>query len=1829
MVMERLSSLKKRTKDNLLSLLKNDKNKIAAVIGAIIGASTQEDNGNELLTIPIGMAIGAITGAGLTFSSPVVIASSLPEEKSASYTLEKPKREESLRFKNLFSKADSLIEKINKGEEAIKSLSDRLSTTEDDKAKSKLSEKIAKNIARIDRYGERFNDIGIGISDSIRSTMTQMSESDLSKFHSMLSEHNIQIDEDPLEIISMEDSKGVMSAIREHSDSGFSKRIENMVAVNLESYKKFGNLSSGGYSPTFGTTVVKPISKANVQAKINKKTNTLVNHMSDDHFDELVSSILAQNNTPSEKVEGIKTAISKIRQHSLDNNQKMFISDNVVSTSVDGKQVSYPLVKYSDTSNARFIETNNGTRFVAKQFNPLGSLFVNEVPFNFQQTGRTTDTNPRIPTSIDITESYDPIEAVNFFGVNKSSSNAANSLTQYIAKEDIDRNYNDMKYSTRLGEVTGKQIELKHTVKPASISPTGEIVDKSIGEIIEVPKNGIQSEIKTIIDSLIRDNPERVLYGEDGTTRKTSIVRPDSYRQPLISPVPNAARGGQGVTNRGKNSEMRITKKLISGKNTIKAMPYLFGSYMSFGDGSILFDERTKMQMSENGKLEIAPNRNGEFDLSIFGSNKIEAGLAIANEKDRREYFNNINYEQHQKQSIYNITSQLAAKNDKQKASVGMRILDVMQSGKIGITQNETVGISPEGNQVRIPDYYTHANIVDAKINEKGNLSLVYEGFYNPTVGGDVKILSQSAKSAGLKIAGTESDIISGLDFLESENLIDYKFSEKGVLQYITFDKDKILSDSSIMLSLPSLKQVELEKQKSIDGKIIVPASVGTDHPMLKIAESIGESIRKNSDYDIIVPISESSIGDIYDIKNMNVEDVIRNKGGSEYNSLDKYFKNYGVNNFDEYKHESEEYSLGSRIENYDTDYKNGVRNSKLTPHEFAKRELATEMIYQMYTSENKAAPDIHEMIRDGQSLIHDAEGRYIPESVQDIVDKRLLVSDDKDTRIAASKKVRGIIRAIIDQRDENVIKNDYILRTMTTNPLAGAMRRNNNPDTIENFFSKSGKLLNPKSVVAIEEGLEIHGVGNQSRFSWIGLYQMLENKIDKDTLKTIADYDSEALHEIEMIRGDASVATKNQINTADLNKKQILQINNALNSDSEFRHDNIMSILPDTNINPDDGIIRFNLSDNAGELRSVGFSTFKTGRSGTLRLEDKEFLVDMDKAKLGIVSADIQLSAEHEGTELYKLAKENLDKSIVDYKKLVSQALKSDGSSNILKRANSMIAKNSEIRAAKPVGGYVADVIVPRLREQSGVRGSYSVYDMDAYNEIMEKFGFNPDEHFLEEVSDKEDFKVDFENDKSTYNRENVVYRVMRKYEDGTSMPVYDMVTREPAFGPQSTMIKEILVTNDKSILPEGKRSHIIGIPQTEEKTVEAIYQKQDFDQDTLGSSFISLENKDDHENIRKIKYELDKRVSEDFDFQKKLDIKSKNKRMISVQAMLDIHEKTGIPISQVWTMEETALAQKGTLRKTATPFVASLGISIRDSITAGRISGAISEDQAFTARSLMYTIEENILKTQHEETAKAVAPVPEIFKLIESRKNFLRNNITEKDYRRQLENTIQHYVHLDTTDQNELLKFNSGVSALIDSDITYARRLNGVSKTVLSISSNLSDRAIESNTFFTDLSQALTDVMFNRIGGKTIFEDNGSKINIPPEQVGVNAEENIGESISKKLLNVKNVVNEISSGKNLKRLGIGTLALAGTTIVLGRESAMPSTLDMGQDAEKQIGIPNLQTQESGYITQNKISKSPSVKISKMQNGIPKEKINRLIYGNSITTNRVRDERK
>lgn len=1111
---------------NLMSEAKGSRTiQLKLLVGGILGANSQEDSSNPVFSVSTGALIGAMTGYGLDFSSPTRSKITPPESVKVKYDPSKLAKEfiegrkitdsiaklegQSLRASVLYDKNEKLEEKIKETEKKIEDMhstyrrgdvvgnKDKALVAKWNNRIDKFKNRIGKNRSRIAGIENQISNVSGAMFDSLN-TMSRFDNPSIRNHAEKMAQAILENGQP----YSMEEKLSAMKSII----SGIANINDKTIAGKMMNNTTFDFDAALTRSVT-DQDLNMVVRKDDLPFAIKRPEGSLINEdtVAGD-IDQIIEAAIKGNNTPEHRVPGISAAMHKIVAQSVGKGKDVKVSPDKISVhSGSREEFSFPLTKFGDKEEA-FVRQGR-TIYPVKQMNPLGSLLASDVPFDFTQLGEVKSaTSTRVPTARDIATGYTPVEIANFSGANNESSNVAWSLKEYIPEENalFDGNYYNR---TGLGETIGRQIELKHTIKPSSVNDKGVITTSggdNLRKITEVPTNGRIPEMASVIEALSKEYPESMMYGQSQASRKTQIVGDNSHRPYQISPLPNAARSGQGTLDRGfrsgnsreispggatLSSATLVNKKVITGEGTIRSAPYMFRNSTAWGDGSTVFNSSSsELRMSDYGKLTIAPV-DGRFKLNIDRMHGLMEVLRGSKTPEERR-MNLQRYFPDQIASVRNqgnVEDALEEKNYR-KASFYQRALENTVPG-IPLYPGDTVGYSPTGEAEKIPDYYGKARIHDLEINEHGNLDITYKAMSTPSQENNIKFYSQSMKLAGTGLNKKEMEQLLFLDRAEGLGASEYHFNDSG-FSHVSIDVNKVADKSGIDRSGFDFGKVNVVPDgTSISGveRAEGYTTLGQLHERLT-TNSITE-IRKPDltkimeSPDLVVALPDSGIENMHRINSIKSMDELKS------GEIADIFSKFGISNVMNFK--------GSgRIESINEGIERGKATGKTEDEilDAAKKDMLGENIFQTYTSEENIAPDIHSTLM--------RVGRYSSKNPDKTLDSIIqngdLFSEDKTVRETSAQYVRQRVKDLSE------------------------------PVGITNPLSADAPLTNMKGFVAIERGAGIHGAGSGSRLSWLAVDSLMKSGLDLNLLADSTENDIGAIHELEMIRQGSSPALEN-----------------------------------------------------------------------------------------------------------------------------------------------------------------------------------------------------------------------------------------------------------------------------------------------------------------------------------------------------------------------------------------------------------------------------------------------------------------------------------------------------------------------------------------------------------------------------------------------------------------------------------------------------------------------------------------------------------------------------
>lgn len=419
--------------------------------------------------------------------------------------------------------------------------------------------------------------------------------------------------------------------------------------------------------------------------------------------------------------------------------------DDALHVTANGRTESIPLTAY-DKDGVRFSKVGS-TRHGVLPMNPFAGHYMDKKEVT--GAGEALLGGSRIPTAKDVLRQYDPELLLGFTDLKNGSPARAlaaigakiKSHSEYLSTEAHGENLSP-----------GKRQRLNNQVYAGyKISEDGKIRDISM---VATDKNG-QPELRKLSGMLTSDAGENVFSGVNANSLRTFNANPGSmYYAGLF---PTMERGAETILDRGyasagdgSNELARLLGTKLDGKefaglsNAVvfnrmdvdddlsRLASNLFGSHISLDDGAGLFNasKSSKFGVTQNITMDIA---------SLPGSNK----FMLNDDFKHLQGLAGTGKELEEAQNYF--------KNFKVKG-------------------NDVLGFDGLGQPVRLGKEYTHAQVVEAFVDE-GKLKVSMIAKYEPKDW--VKIFSNATKSGLTKVDNNQFDLITGIENLRRQKMLD------------------------------------------------------------------------------------------------------------------------------------------------------------------------------------------------------------------------------------------------------------------------------------------------------------------------------------------------------------------------------------------------------------------------------------------------------------------------------------------------------------------------------------------------------------------------------------------------------------------------------------------------------------------------------------------------------------------------------------------------------------------------------------------------------------------------------------------------------------------------------------------------------------------------------------------------------------------------------------------------------------------------------------------------------------------------------------------------
>lgn len=594
------------------------------------------------------------------------------------------------------------------------------------------------------------------------------------------------------------------------------------------------------------------------------------------------------------------------------------------------------------------------------------------------------------------------------------------------------------------------------------------------------------------------------------------------------------------------------------------------------------------------------------------------------------------------------------------------------------------------------------------------------------------------------------------------------------------------------------------------------------------------------------------------------------------------------------------------------------------------------------------------------------------------------------------------------------------------------------NTSLVDNYLT--GQSL---AVGSFNKGASIVGINKQAKLSWTAITNLKTSGFTNADLNHFGLKSEGALYELKSITEERRLSN-NSVN--DIIKGKEGRFLNILtqNTEAEGRLDLVKSAFGRASyLLEDNPYLSYNLSYRDHDIKSLNFSRLTTNRSGLFNESSMTMLKDLERRKLDIFIADLDLK-ETTTTKDRKLAEERLKSKLNDYD-LYSKKMLS-GDNNLLKEGLSLYSDKSSIMQVKYIGGNADQFATRELKKNNH---AWFISEDEAQFKAKQ-LGVKLD---WEEVEGYKNIR------KPVYKRGNDI------------IPLASLVTREPAQGPLSSDLVSFYVD---STIKEGNRGNIF-MPLSNEIYYNAMF--GDGDQDTVQTllgDFQTRKQFDDLENKRKpIRQSF-------FDMQDviaSMKIKGNKTKMKSIADFEDASSYAQYRVSG---------GLKGTNRKTLAAPATGLTVAYAKALEMELGHLGSTSTELTQGRIMIHQLTENLLKSAHLDTESfQLVNEQEVEKLTRMRSGFLGKKgyegVTRKQYEEELRKTLPSFLGINAIDTSTILgkktkeQASSIVDIIVNSEINQSQAIGNTPFTPLDLNEKRFSK--NSNDFIDSLNSIIKE--------------------------------------------------------------------------------------------------------------------------------------------------------
>lgn len=575
-----------------------------------------------------------------------------------------------------------------------------------------------------------------------------------------------------------------------------------------------------------------------------------------------------------------------------------------------------------------------------------------------------------------------------------------------------------------------------------------------------------------------------------------------------------------------------------------------------------------------------------------------------------------------------------------------------------------------------------------------------------------------------------------------------------------------------------------------------------------------------------------------------------------------------------------------------------------------------------------------------------------------------------------------------------------------------------------------------------LNTGQAILGIGNKAKMSWTATHQLLSSGLSKDDLKAFGTLDEKLLLELEGIFGERAGPFGNKFNSTAINSKVSKSgfadlVNILENHIPEQRLGELKA--RGIEIGSNSKFVTYNLQNRHKGLERLNFSLVTTPRSGSFNKDERNMLKELEGLKLSLLKQDQLLTDSR--TPLERQANLKKYEELADrYIKLTNKSL--SGENSLLKAAFSRYTDSSSIDLVRGIGGEAREYIEKQMANNKTLANGVFV-SSEGFSKRLQSMGLSRNDLVEEKISEN-------------------LSKFSYKLKNGDLVPLQALLIREPAQGPLSSTLEDIIL--DKSItsknthayIPENHLAHIVG-------------KYMDYDQDTLQELMVKYSSKDQADSINNKFKVIGDQLQDLVAMHSHLKVKSK---ATTVYTPFDFNSYADAAAFKF------AAATQGRERKVLAAPSTSIAVDLSEALTLQFGEGSA---KATRGRFLAHALVENLLKSAHVETSKYQQQTEsDIEKLTRLKKEFLQTGDKKKyaDAIRSIYKSQLNMSDTSNTPQHVVKTMEDVIEDMVKAEVEQAKVLSTRATSPLNVTtpragSSVVDRAIEATEPFLEVSK------------------------------------------------------------------------------------------------------------------------------------------------------------